>query len=46
MRLTDEILDAGNHSVEFSADNMTSGVYFIKLQSSANIQTIKTLLLR
>jgi hypothetical protein len=37
---------AGNYSVKFNASNLSSGVYFYKLQSGSFSQTKKLVLLR
>lgn len=45
-RLADGPLEAGEHSVRFSADRLSSGVYFYTLRSNGIIQTKKMLLLK
>jgi len=37
---------AGNYQVEFSGNNLSSGIYFAKLKSDSNVKTIKMLLLK
>ncbi|MBC8042386.1 MAG: T9SS type A sorting domain-containing protein [Rhizobacter sp.] len=37
---------AGNYRVNFNASNLSSGVYFYRLQSGANVQTRKMLLVK
>jgi hypothetical protein len=44
--LVDEYLEAGNYEVEFSADGLTSGIYFYKLTSGNFSETKKMILLR
>ncbi|MBC8213198.1 MAG: T9SS type A sorting domain-containing protein [Candidatus Marinimicrobia bacterium] len=39
-------LEAGYHSVVWNADNFASGVYFVKLQAGAFIQTHKLVLMK
>ncbi|MFO7446979.1 MAG: YCF48-related protein [Ignavibacteriaceae bacterium] len=38
--------DAGSHSIEFSADNLGSGIYFYKLTGIDFVQTKKMILIR
>lgn len=44
--LVDEWLEAGNHSVNFDASNLPSGVYFYQLQRGSFVETKKMILLR
>ena len=44
--LVDDILDAGNHSIQWQADEMPSGVYFYQFKSNAYVVTKKMILLR
>jgi choice-of-anchor B domain-containing protein len=44
--LLDEFKEAGNYAINFSADNLTSGIYIAKLSTGNNIQTIKMSLLK
>jgi choice-of-anchor B domain-containing protein len=44
--LINEFKEAGNYDVNFSADNLTTGIYFAKLTAGNNIQTIKMNLLK
>ena len=44
MTLLDENLEVGTHKVEFDASNLTSGIYFYKLQSN-NFTSIKKMML-
>jgi hypothetical protein len=44
--LTEGILDAGAHSVDFDASNLSSGVYYYKLTSGDLVATQKMLLLK
>ena len=37
---------AGRYEVQFDASNLTSGIYFYKLQSGGFLKTMKMLLLR
>ena len=39
-------MSAGNHSIQWNAATMSSGVYFYRLQSGSNIETKKLILLR
>jgi len=42
----DERLEAGDHQVEFAADNMPSGIYFYRLSHAAGSATKKMILLK
>jgi glucuronoarabinoxylan endo-1,4-beta-xylanase len=44
--LVDEELAAGNHSRQWNASNISSGVYFYRLQSGSFVETKKLVLLR
>jgi len=44
--LVDEFKPAGSYAVEFNASNLSSGVYFYKLQSGNFVETKKMILLR
>jgi hypothetical protein len=44
--LVDEYKPAGNYEIEFSAENLSSGIYFYKLQSNNFVETKKMILLR
>ena len=44
--LVDGIQSAGNHEVRFSGANLTSGVYFYKLQAAEQVITRKMMLLK
>jgi Secretion system C-terminal sorting domain len=44
--LVDKEQNAGLHNVQFKAGNLSSGIYFYRLQSSNNIATKKMLLLK
>ena len=44
--LVDDILDAGNHSLQWQADNMPSGVYLYEITSDTHTVTKKMILLR
>ena len=44
--LVSEEQSVGNYKIEFNATNLTSGVYFYRLQSSSFVQTKKLILLR
>ncbi len=44
--ITSEVFSAGNHSVKFRADNLSSGVYFYRLKTSASTQTKKFTLIK
>ena len=44
--LVDEFKPAGSYEVEFNASNLSSGVYFYKLQSGNFVETKKMILLR
>ena len=44
--LVDGIQSAGNHEVRFSGENLTSGVYYCKLQAAEQVITRKMMLLK
>jgi hypothetical protein len=44
--LIDEIINAGEHSVTFDGSGLSSGVYFVRLQSENHTQTEKMVLLK
>ena len=44
--LIDKFTNAGDHSMQFEANNLASGVYFYVLRTSVHIQTKKMLLTR
>jgi hypothetical protein len=44
--LIDEVMARGNHSVQWDASSMPSGVYFYTLQSGGRVQTKKLILLK
>ena len=44
--LVDEIKNAGNYKIEFNASNLSSGIYFYRLQSNSFSQTKKLILLK
>ena len=44
--LINEFKEAGNYEINFSADNLTTGIYIAKLSAGNNIQTIKMSLLK
>ena len=44
--LVDDILDAGNHSLQWQAENMPSGVYLYQITSDTHTVTKKMILLR
>jgi len=44
--LLNEFKEAGNYEINFSADNLTTGIYIAKLTAGNNIQTIKMSLLK
>lgn len=44
--LVDEFRERGNHSVQFNANNLASGIYFYKLQAGSFVETKKMILLR
>ena len=44
--LANEEKPAGNYEIEFSADGLTSGIYFYKLQSGEFVETKKMLLMK
>jgi ligand-binding sensor domain-containing protein len=44
--LVNEIQEAGYHDVRFDGSNLSSGVYFYKLQAGSFVQTKKLLMLR
>ena len=44
--LVDEFQPAGDYSLDFNADNLTSGIYICKLKSGNQIKTNKILLIK
>ena len=44
--IQNEVFTAGKHSVKFRADNLSSGVYFYRLRTSASTQTKKFTLIK
>ncbi len=44
--MRNEMQRKGNHSLTYRGNNLTSGVYFIRLSSDANIQVEKVLMLK
>jgi spore coat protein H len=44
--IQNEVVSAGKHSVKFRADNLSSGVYFYRLRTSASTQTKKFTLIK
>lgn len=44
--LVDGRLDAGQHSFVFDGSNLTSGIYFYRLQAGAQVQTRKLMLVK
>lgn len=44
--LVDDVFSAGNHTVQWQADQMPSGLYFVRLTSGASTLTKKMMLLR
>ena len=44
--LVDEVKSAGIYEIEFDAENLSSGIYFYKLQTGSLIETKKMILLR
>ena len=45
-KIVDEIKSAGKHTVTFNASNLSSGIYYYKLQSGNYTETKKMLLIR
>lgn len=44
--LADGIMPAGSHTAQFSANNLSSGIYFCKLQTADNVMTTKMTLMK
>jgi len=44
--LINEYLEAGNHTINFSASSLSTGIYIAKLTSGSNIQVIKMNLMK
>ena len=41
-----EEMSSGKYDFEFNAEELTSGIYFARLQQNSSVQTIKMTLLR
>ncbi|MBN2200932.1 T9SS type A sorting domain-containing protein, partial [bacterium] len=44
--LADGIMPAGSHTAQFTANNLSSGIYFCKLQTADNVMTTKMTLVK
>jgi hypothetical protein len=44
--LVNEVQNVGSHDVTFTANNLSSGVYFYKLTNSGNATTMKMILMK
>ncbi len=44
--LNDEHINPGEHEINWHAENVSSGLYFVQLQSGNNVQTQKLILLK
>ena len=44
--LADDVFGAGEHRVTFDGSHLTSGVYFVRLETGNAVQTVKLLLLK
>ncbi|MDM7924900.1 MAG: T9SS type A sorting domain-containing protein, partial [bacterium] len=44
--LVDGIMPAGSHTAQFTANNLSSGIYFCKLQTADNVMTTKMTLVK
>ena len=44
--LVNEIIEGGNHSVDFDASNLPSGIYLYKLQTGSFVETKKMILMK
>jgi len=44
--LANEKLDAGEYEIDWNAESLPSGVYFIRIQSSGNVKILRTVLLK
>jgi len=44
--VSDEIIKAGNHTVEFNGTNLASGVYFYRLETDKFTDTKKMVLVK
>ena len=44
--LVEENISSGDYTIQWNAEGMSSGVYFIKLQNSGNVHTQKIILLK
>ncbi len=44
--LIDEHINPGEHEINWHAENVSSGLYFVQLQSGNNVQTQKLILLK
>ena len=44
--LVNEIIEGGNHSVDFDASNLPSGIYLYKLQAGSFVETKKMILMK
>jgi photosystem II stability/assembly factor-like uncharacterized protein len=44
--LVDEYKEIGNHSIQFNANNLASGIYFYRIQAGSFVQTKKMILVK
>lgn len=44
--LANEIIEAGNHNIDFDATNLPSGIYFYQLQAGSFVETKKMVLMK
>ena len=44
--LVNELYDAGSHEIVFNASNLTSGIYFVRMESGSFVSTRKITLMK
>ena len=44
--LVNQVVEAGNHTLEFNAENLSSGIYFVRMEAGSFISTKKITLMK